>query len=132
MMLKKISNSKQPSPLTLLLLLVVSTAFVCKDQIEAFYYTRFEEHRVSEVVSNLHNFEALPAFAITGVTLQGGSFYAIKGFPLQDTESDQKVYIVPKGNTLPPPNQVQTFKVKVQRQFKVPLVDWEIIVLEEV
>ncbi len=118
--------------IALIATVLFSSTFMLKEEITKLYHTHFESYPVAEIVTNLRNFEKLPAFSITGLTLEGESFYDFKGFPLKDLESNQKVYIIPKGNVLPNANEIQTFKVKVKRQFKSSFLGVNVIVLEEV
>lgn len=114
--------------LTLMLLIFASVMF--KDKITTFYRTELVTYTVTQVANDLRDFERLPVFSITGLALEGNSLLSI--FPLEDTQTGLKIYIIPKGTVLPNANQVQTFTVKISRQIKWSPIGLNMIILEEV
>jgi hypothetical protein len=120
------------SAILILTLLFSASSVVFKEQITTFYHTQIEAYSVAQVVTDLRDFENLPAFSISGLTLEGDSFYDFRAFPLKDTRSGQKIFIVPKGATLPNANVIQIFKVKFKRQFKSSFLGVNVIILEEI
>lgn len=116
--------------ITTLLLLVFTLGLSCKNDIKNIFEPKPTVFQVKEVVENPKKFEKFEKFLVKGIANNTTSLLGFKGYSLIDSLTQQKIYILPRGLSLPIEGASLEVAVEFYDQYK--LLEASFILLKEV